>query len=216
MDGMGNADEIKSRVNQIRTQIEETSSDFDREKLQERLAKLAGGVAVIKVGAATETELKEKKNIHTLLPMMDHIGDMNLVIAGGGDGEYAEGLRKNAAGHKNIIMTGFVTDAERNWLFANCVGLCFPSLFEGFGRPIIEAMQWGKPVFCSTFSSIPETAGDQAYYFHDFEAESMARVVSDGLKAFTHERSDAAKEYAETFSYERHMNEYLKLYITNH
>lgn len=160
--------------------------------------------------------LKEKKNIHTLLPMMDHLGDMNLVIAGGGDGEYAEGLRKNAAGHKNIIMTGFVTDAERNWLFANCVGLCFPSLFEGFGRPIIEAMQWGKPVFCSTSTSIPETAGDQAYYFHDFEAESMARVVSDGLKAFTHERSDAAKEYAETFSYERHMNEYLKLYITNH
>ncbi len=61
VDGMGNADEIKSRVNQIRAQIEETSSDFDREKLQERLAKLSGGVAVIKVGAATETEMKEKK-----------------------------------------------------------------------------------------------------------------------------------------------------------
>ncbi len=61
VDGMGNADEIKSRVAQIRTQIEETTSDFDREKLQERLAKLSGGVAVIKVGAATETEMKEKK-----------------------------------------------------------------------------------------------------------------------------------------------------------
>ena len=61
VDGMGNADEIKSRVAQIRAQIEETTSDFDREKLQERLAKLSGGVAVIKVGAATETEMKEKK-----------------------------------------------------------------------------------------------------------------------------------------------------------
>ena len=59
--GAGDPAEIKARVNQIRTAIETTTSDFDREKLQERLAKLAGGVAVIKVGAATETEMKEKK-----------------------------------------------------------------------------------------------------------------------------------------------------------
>ncbi len=61
VDGAGDKDEIKNRVAQIRTQIETTTSDFDREKLQERLAKLAGGVAVIRVGAATETEMKEKK-----------------------------------------------------------------------------------------------------------------------------------------------------------
>ena len=61
VDGMGNADAIKSRVSQIKSQIETTTSDFDKEKLQERLAKLAGGVAVIKVGAATEIEMKEKK-----------------------------------------------------------------------------------------------------------------------------------------------------------
>ena len=59
--GAGNSDEIKNRVNQIRKQIETTTSDFDREKLQERLAKLSGGVAVIKVGAATEVEMKDKK-----------------------------------------------------------------------------------------------------------------------------------------------------------
>ncbi|MEA3302260.1 MAG: chaperonin GroEL [Pseudomonadota bacterium] len=61
IDGAGNEDEIKARVEQVRAQIEETSSDYDREKLQERVAKLAGGVAVIKVGAATEVEMKEKK-----------------------------------------------------------------------------------------------------------------------------------------------------------
>ena len=61
VDGAGSAEDIKKRINQIRVQIEETTSDFDREKLQERLAKLAGGVAVIEVGAATETEMKEKK-----------------------------------------------------------------------------------------------------------------------------------------------------------
>ena len=61
VDGCGNKDDIANRIAQIRGQIEETKSDFDREKLQERLAKLAGGVAVIRVGAATETEMKEAK-----------------------------------------------------------------------------------------------------------------------------------------------------------
>jgi chaperonin GroEL len=62
VEGKGSDDEIKGRIKQIKAQIDETTSDFDREKLQERLARLAGGVAVIKVGAATEVELKEKKH----------------------------------------------------------------------------------------------------------------------------------------------------------
>ena len=62
IDGAGDAEAIKGRINQIKKEIEDTDSDFDREKLQERLAKLSGGVAVVKVGAATETEMKEKKH----------------------------------------------------------------------------------------------------------------------------------------------------------
>jgi chaperonin GroEL len=61
IDGAGTQKNIEGRIKQLRTQVEETTSDYDREKLQERLAKLAGGVAIIKVGAATETEMKEKK-----------------------------------------------------------------------------------------------------------------------------------------------------------
>ncbi len=62
IDGAGDAEAIKGRIKQLKAEIENTDSDFDREKLQERLAKLAGGVAVVKVGAATETEMKEKKH----------------------------------------------------------------------------------------------------------------------------------------------------------
>ena len=62
VDGAGESDAIKGRIKQLKAEIENTDSDFDREKLQERLAKLAGGVAVVKVGAATETEMKEKKH----------------------------------------------------------------------------------------------------------------------------------------------------------
>src|SRR3989440_2828968 len=61
-EGAGDEADIKGRINQIKAEIENTDSDFDREKLQERLAKLSGGVAVVKVGAATETEMKEKKH----------------------------------------------------------------------------------------------------------------------------------------------------------
>ncbi|MCT4542657.1 MAG: chaperonin GroEL [Vallitalea sp.] len=84
VDGDGTKEDINARVNQIRTQIEETTSEFDKEKLQERLAKMAGGVAVIKVGAATETEMQEKK-----LRMEDALAATRAaveegIVAGGG------------------------------------------------------------------------------------------------------------------------------------
>ena len=87
VDGEGDSDKIQARISQIRTEIEETTSDFDREKLQERLAKLAGGVAVIRVGAATETEMKESK-----LRMEDALAATKAaveegIIAGGGSAD---------------------------------------------------------------------------------------------------------------------------------
>src|SRR5687767_3938906 len=84
IDGAGSADAIKGRMQQIKAQIEETTSDYDREKLQERLAKLAGGVAVIKVGAATEVELKEKKHrIEDALSTTRAAVEEGLVAGGG-------------------------------------------------------------------------------------------------------------------------------------
>ena len=84
VDGTGDGDAIKARMTQIKAQVEETTSDYDREKLQERLAKLAGGVAVIKVGAATEVELKEKKHrIEDALSTTRAAVEEGLVAGGG-------------------------------------------------------------------------------------------------------------------------------------
>jgi chaperonin GroEL len=84
VDGAGSADQIKARMTQIKAQIEDTTSDYDREKLQERLAKLSGGVAVIKVGAATEVELKEKKHrIEDALSTTRAAVEEGLVAGGG-------------------------------------------------------------------------------------------------------------------------------------
>ena len=84
VDGDGKADQIKGRMSQIKAQIEDTTSDYDKEKLQERLAKLSGGVAVIKVGAATEVELKEKKHrIEDALSTTRAAVEEGLVAGGG-------------------------------------------------------------------------------------------------------------------------------------
>ncbi len=84
IDGDGKPDQIKGRMSQIKAQIEDTTSDYDREKLQERLAKLSGGVAVIKVGAATEVELKEKKHrIEDALSTTRAAVEEGLVAGGG-------------------------------------------------------------------------------------------------------------------------------------
>ena len=85
VNGAGSKENIKARIGQIKAQIEETSSDYDKEKLQERLAKLSGGVAVIKVGAATETEMKEKKDrVDDALSATKAAVEEGIVIGGGG------------------------------------------------------------------------------------------------------------------------------------
>jgi len=114
VDGAGNSDEIAARIGQIKTAIETTTSDFDREKLQERLAKLSGGVAVIKVGAATETEMKEAK-----LRMEDALAATKAaveegIIAGGGSAyihaskkvkELADSLEGDEKTGAQIVLT---------------------------------------------------------------------------------------------------------------
>lgn len=113
VDGEGNKEEIQARISQIKAQIEETTSEFDKEKLQERLAKLAGGVAVIRVGAATETEMKENK-----LRMEDALAATRAaveegIIAGGGSAyihaskkvlEWAQNLEGDERTGANIIL----------------------------------------------------------------------------------------------------------------
>ena len=88
VDGAGEKNDIEGRVAQIKAQIEETTSDYDKEKLQERLAKLAGGVAVIRVGGATEVEVKEKK---------DRVDDALQRHPRGGRGRHRPGRRRRAA-----------------------------------------------------------------------------------------------------------------------
>lgn len=157
--------------------------------------------------------VKAKKNLHTLLPMMDLLPDYHLLIAGNDSDPYADSLRRQLAQHPNVEMLGTVSDDQRRWLYAHCAALLFPSLSEGFGLPAIEAMQWGRPVFCSRCTSLPEIGSTHARYFDDFDPAHMAETVRKGLADFGPQAAEAEKEYAATFSYESHMRRYWELYV---
>lgn len=156
--------------------------------------------------------LKAKKNLHTLLPMMDLMPGFRLIIAGDDSDTYAQQLRDLLPQHPNVSIVGTVSNEQRRWLYAHCSALLFPSLSEGFGLPIIEAMQWGKPVFCSDRTSLPEIGSTHAFYFTDFEHESMAAVVKRGLAAFDVAAALAEQKYAAAYSYESHMRQYWSIY----
>ena len=156
--------------------------------------------------------VKAKKNLHTLLPMMDLLPHYRLLIAGNDSDPYAQSLRQQLAQHPNVSMLGTVSDNQRRWLYANCSALLFPSLAEGFGLPVIEAMQWGRPVFCSRLTSLPEIGSSHAYYFNDFSPLHMAETVKQGLADFNSDHAESEKHYAATFSFQTHMQHYWQLY----
>lgn len=154
----------------------------------------------------------QKKNIHTLPSMMRYMEGYDLVVAGNDNSDYARRLKEHCADQQSVRFLGPVNDAQRRWLYAHCTALLFPSLFEGFGLPVVEAMQWGKPVFCSTSTSLPEVGGEHAFYFDSFDPEAMAQVVAEGLQKFSPQQAEAEKAYAATFGYDCYMQRYLDLY----
>ena len=114
-----------------------------------------------------------------------------------------------------ILLPGEISEATKKWLYANCEAFLFPSLAEGFGMPVIEAMNEGKPVFLSTHTSLPEIGGTKAFYFDNFEAKYMANLIRFKLKYVNQNRENFSvdlKEYAKKFSWETCMKKYINLY----
>jgi glycosyltransferase involved in cell wall biosynthesis len=159
--------------------------------------------------------ISEKKNIGSLIPLMKFFPEMNLVIAGNNESVYAQKLIKQVdelSLSKRITFTGEVNDAEKVWLLKNCMAFFFPSISEGFGLPLIEAFYFGKPVFCSNKTSLPEIGGKLAYYWDSFEPQLMAELVRTGLESWDVQKQKAVVERANFFSWEKASKSYLNLY----
>lgn len=158
-----------------------------------------------------------KKNVHTLLPLLEAFPDYRLVLAGPDGHPYAQHVREQAQKLgvvDRLLMPGAVDEQTKLWLYAHCEAFLFPSLSEGFGLPVAEAMTFGKPVFISNLTSLPEVGGKEAYYFEDFEPENMAKTLHDGLHDFGQNslRQERMRKRAAGFSWPDVAGEYWKLY----
>jgi glycosyltransferase involved in cell wall biosynthesis len=160
-------------------------------------------------------ELKAKKNFHVLLAMMEHMPDKQLYIAGNNSTPYADEIRKEIAqrGLKNVHLLGLVSEAQKVWLYRHCEAFVFPSLFEGFGLPVVEAMLFRKPVICSHETSLVEIGSKYVSFFEKgYPAEPSAQLIRQAIEQATPERLEEAFKYATSFSWRNHMDAYLRLY----
>ena len=158
-------------------------------------------------------EIKEKKNFHVLLDMMTRLPELQLYIAGKNNTPYADRIRMEilSRGITNVHLLGLVSEAQKTWLYRHCQTFVFPSLFEGFGLPVVEAMLFGKPVVCSNETSLTEIGGDHVTFFpKGYPADESAQLIATA--ALTPEQADKNRQYARSFTWERHMNSYLAIY----
>lgn len=158
-----------------------------------------------------------KKNVHVLLPLLEAFPDYKLVMAGDYSHPYARHVHEQARKMgvaDQVIMTGPVDEATKWWLYEHCEAFLFPSLTEGFGLPVIEAMSVGKPVFLSNLTSLPEIGGVDAVYFNTFEPDDMVETFRLGMQHFYDDslKADRLRWRAKRFSWQHAAAEYWKLY----
>jgi glycosyltransferase involved in cell wall biosynthesis len=161
--------------------------------------------------------LLPKKNFH-VLPALLKNNDYELVIAGIIDKAYGEKIFETAKLHgvaDRVTLTGPVSEASRYWYYKNCLAFAFPSLAEGFGLPVVEAMNFGKPVFISRLTSLPEIGGEAAYYFDNFDAATMQHKFEKGMQHYL-ETNPAAiiRQRAQQFNWVNTAKAYLTVYRT--
>jgi glycosyltransferase involved in cell wall biosynthesis len=159
-----------------------------------------------------------KKNFHVLLPLLKKFPDYDLVIAGENDSAYARSILDQVKTLKlngRVHLPGKISDEDKYWLYLHCRAFLFPSLAEGFGMPVIEAMLQGKPIFTSAYASLPEIGDKHAFYWHNFDQDHMVEVLQNGLAAFDQQRETLSFEmaaYAQKFNWEQCINDYLSMY----
>jgi glycosyltransferase involved in cell wall biosynthesis len=157
-----------------------------------------------------------KKNFH-VLPALLRKNDMLLIIAGVTiQKDYERKIKEQA--NKNgvldrLVVTGSISENDKKWYLKNCEAFMFPSIAEGFGLPVLEAMAFGKPVFLSTATSLPEIGGDVAYYFQSFDADEMQQTFHKAMEHYhQHQPQSAIIQRVHQFSWNKAAEKYLEIY----
>ncbi len=160
--------------------------------------------------------VNRKKNFHVLLPMLKY-NNYELVIAGRLDEpDYIQAIMQEASDlgiEERVHLLGPVSEEEKAWYLKNCLAYMHPSLAEGFGAPVVEAMAFGKPMFLSTYTSLPEIAGNVAFYFSSYEHEHMHSTFKEGMAIYN--KNGLYKRIMQKgseYDWEKKAVEYLKVY----
>ena len=159
-----------------------------------------------------------KKNFHVLLPLMQHFPQHQLLLAGQHQTAYGARIRAQISDRDlgtQVQLPGEISEADKWQMYRHADALLFPSLAEGFGLPVIEALSCGTPVFLSRYTSLPEVGGEVAYYFDHFGADHLASTLQRGLSQVRQDPAGFARRaqaQAARFGWERCARAYLKLY----
>ena len=163
--------------------------------------------------------VQAKKNYMVLLEFMKRLPEYSLIIAGNKNYEFAIELQNkiNELGlHDRILLPGKISDEDKYWMYNNCETVLFPSKFEGMGFPPVEAMRFGKPVFASTYSSIPEVSEDKAYYWDNFEPDYMAQVFIEKMQEFKSDttRPEQLRKHSLKYMWNENVQAYVRLFLS--
>jgi glycosyltransferase involved in cell wall biosynthesis len=161
--------------------------------------------------------LMPKKNHEAIIQMMQFLPDYDLFIGGGGSSEYKSNLAQLAQKlgvEKQVYFAGYLNEKEKSWAYHHAEAFVFPSLNEGFGLPIVEAMSAGLPVFCSDKTSLPEIGGDFAFYWEHFDAKYMANFLRKKIIQISENEkfSLELKNHANRYSWKENSIRYQSLY----
>lgn len=160
--------------------------------------------------------LLRKKNFHVLPALL--VGNGYELVISGLRFSYEEQILRTASELgvlDRVHVTGPVSEAAKDWYMRNCRAFLFPSIAEGFGLPPIEAMLYGKPVFLSRYTSLPEIGGDKAFYFNrEFDFEGMRKEFAEGLEAYDSGKvtPEEISAHARKFSWDKAAEEYIRIY----
>ncbi len=142
---------------------------------------------------------------------------MELLIAGKPDDDHYVSLLKRESKklgvEENVHLLGKVSEKEKSWYYNNCSAFALPSVSEGFGLPVAEAMSCGKPLFLSRRTALPEIGGDVSFYFNDFNPDHMNEVFETGMKNYNcNGFRDRIQERGRNFNWDRAAKQYLEVY----
>lgn len=157
-----------------------------------------------------------KKNFH-VLPSILVNNQYKLIIAGDVQNkEYKDKIIEEAIKFgvvDRIQFAGAISENDKQWFYQHCTAFVFPSIAEGFGLPAIEAMSFGKPVFLSNHTSLPEIGGNKAFYFNEFDPSSMQAIFTKGLAQFNESNmTDKIIEHSSQFNWTKAAEQYLAVY----